>query len=146
LRASSTATPNTTTPPTPTPTTTTTHPTPPPLTVRYLNVDTPESTGGKNDCYGVAAADENRRLVDGKAVELTYDADACTDQYGRTLAYVKVSGTDVNAHLVKEGFACQYPLPPAGEARIEEFATYEAEASTARKGMWGSCSTITCQH
>lgn len=112
--------------------------------IRYLSIDTPESTGGKNDCYGVAAADENRALVDGKTVQLAYDDAVCTDKYGRTLAWVTVDGTDVNKHLVQQGFACSYYLPPGGEKRADEFATCQSEAQTSRVGMWGSCTSITC--
>ncbi len=40
--------------------------------VRYLLVDTPESTGGKKDCYGEEAAAFNECLVCGKPVHLDY--------------------------------------------------------------------------
>ncbi len=40
--------------------------------VRYLLVDTPESTGGKRECFGAEARDFNRSLVEGRVVRLTY--------------------------------------------------------------------------
>ena len=40
--------------------------------IRYLLVDTPESTGGKDDCYGREARTFNAQLVQGKEVTLTY--------------------------------------------------------------------------
>ena len=57
--------------------------------VRYIGVDTPESVkpGVRVQCFAKAAAAENRRLVLGRDVRLTYDAEA-RDRYGRLLAYV----------------------------------------------------------
>jgi len=110
--------------------------------IRYLLVDAPEITNGHNDCYGIEAADENRRLVDGKTVQLTYDDAECTDKYGRTLAYVSVDGVDVNKDLAQGGFACLLYLPPAGESRHTEFDGYVSEAQTNRAGLWGACGTI----
>ena len=59
--------------------------------VRYLLVDTPETTSGHNDCYGSNAVTFNTDLVLNKTVQLSYDVE-CTDRYGRTLAYVIVDG------------------------------------------------------
>src|SRR3954453_20107811 len=45
--------------------------------VRYIGVDTPESVkpGVRVQCFAKAAAAENRRLVLGRDVRLTYDAE-----------------------------------------------------------------------
>lgn len=112
--------------------------------LRLLLTDTPETTQGKNDCYGQEAKDFTIEQLSGKKVSLTYDEAGCQDRFGRTLAYVKVGSVDVNAELVKRGLACFLYLPPSGGAREEEFATYEAEARTNRTGMWGACSAIPC--
>ncbi len=112
--------------------------------VRLLLVDTPETTGGKNDCYGQEATAFTVTQLAGKTVQLSYDEAACTDRFGRTLAYVTADGVDVNAELVKRGLACFLFIKPGGAARQEEFATYEAEAKTSRVGMWGACSVIPC--
>src|SRR5262245_21870319 len=55
------------------------------MTVRYLLVDAPETTAGRNDCFGAGAARFNADLVLGKTVQLRYDV-ACQDRFGRTLA------------------------------------------------------------
>lgn len=112
--------------------------------LRLLLVDTPEITKGKNDCYGHEAAAFTTSFVTGKTLDLGYDENSCTDRYGRTLAYVKVAGTELNTELAKQGYACFLYLKPGGEARQDEFATYEAEAKTNRVGMWGTCSLIPC--
>jgi micrococcal nuclease len=111
--------------------------------VRLLMIDTPEITDGKNDCYGVEAAELTSGLLLGQVVQLAYDADECTDRYGRTLAYLTVGGVDVSAELVREGAACVLALGATG-ARVEALTTSEAEARTRRVGMWGQCTTISC--
>jgi micrococcal nuclease len=112
--------------------------------VRLLLVDTPETTGGKNQCYGQEAAAFTRGLIDGQTVQLSYDDAACKDIYGRTLAYVKVGGTELNSELVKQGYACSLYIAPGGQSRAVEFDTYESDAKTNRTGMWGVCTSIPC--
>jgi micrococcal nuclease len=111
--------------------------------VRLLLVDTPETVNA-NDCHGPEAKAFTVSQVSGKTVELSYDEASCTDRFGRTLAYVKVGSVEVNSELVKQGLGCFLFVKPGGEARREEFATYEAEAKTNRTGMWGACTTIPC--
>src|SRR5689334_22145819 len=55
-------------------------------TIRYLLVDTPEVTHGKNDCFGPEAKDFNTQLVLGKTVSLWYPEGECHDRYERSLA------------------------------------------------------------
>lgn len=112
--------------------------------VRYLLVDTPESTNGAQDCWGAESAAYNASLVEGKEVTLAYDEAACRDRYDRLLAYVSVDGREVNALLVERGYACLLYLPPAGEDRRTEFADAEALARGQDTGMWGACEEITC--
>ncbi len=111
--------------------------------IRYLLVNAPETTLGHNDCYGQEASNFNDMTVTGKTIELTYDTE-CTDKYGRTLAFVKVNGLDVNRALVDQGLACYDYIPPDGTARHQEFLDAQTVAKTNRVGMWGSCAVITC--
>jgi micrococcal nuclease len=111
--------------------------------VRYLLVDTPESTGGRSECFGPEASAFNRALTEGKLVQLRY-AEACTDRYGRLLAYVMVDGREVNTSLVEHGYACVLYIPPAGESRRTEFKALEAAARHAKRGLWGACSPLPC--
>jgi micrococcal nuclease len=113
------------------------------LHVRYLMIDTPESTGGADDCYGHEAADYNRDLVLDRKVKLTYDVE-CADFYDRLLAYVEVDGVEVNLRMVEYGYACALYIPPNGEDRRAEFQNTEAAAKAAGRGMWGACSVVTC--
>jgi micrococcal nuclease len=112
--------------------------------VRYILVDAPEATGGRDDCYGASAAQFNRDLVLGKTVQLAYDVD-CEDAYDRTLAYVTVGGQDVNKLLVERGYACVLHIPPDGDARAAELQAAQATARAARRGLWGACDPLPCR-
>ena len=109
--------------------------------IRYLLIDAPETTNGHHDCYGSNASTFNTDLVQGKAVELTYD-DVCTDIYGRLLAYVTVDGTDVNALMVQRGYACVLFISPDGKDRYDEFESYQVDAKAESKGVWGVCDPL----
>jgi len=108
--------------------------------IRYLLVDTPEVSGG-GDCFGDNAKQMNTDLVLGKTVELHYDVQ-CTDNFGRTLAYVTVDGQEVNTLLVQRGYACVLYIPPDGESRVEEFRNLQLDAKNARRGLWGACDPL----
>jgi|SRR5690606_6917318 len=110
--------------------------------VRYLMVDTPESTT-EVECYGPEAAAFNADLVEGVEVELRYDEEL-TDSYGRLLAYVSVEGREINALLVERGFACVLYIPPNGAGRRDEFESLEATARAQARGLWGACPEIPC--
>jgi len=111
--------------------------------VRYLLVDTPEITSGKNACFGAEALAFNKNLVEGRAVTLEYGP-SCRDRYDRLLAYVTVDGLDVNAELVAAGYACVLYIPPSGEDRVDEFRALEREAQASDSGLWRACASKPC--
>lgn len=111
--------------------------------VRYLMIDTPETTGGATECYGANAVTLNTDLVLGKTVELAYDVE-CQDRFGRTLAYVSVNGREVNALMIECGYACVLHVPPNGDDRLAELQALEDAARTAGRGLWGACDPIPC--
>jgi micrococcal nuclease len=106
--------------------------------IRLLLVDTPETTNGHNDCYGTNAATFTSDMVLNKTVQLDFDVE-CTDKYGRTLAYVKVDGQEVNSLLVQRGYGCVLHISPDGDSRYQEFMGYQVEAKSANRGLWGAC-------
>jgi micrococcal nuclease len=112
-------------------------------TIRYLLADTPESTGGADDCFGQEAADYNAQLVEGERVTIEYDVE-CEDRFDRLLAYVSVGDTEINSLLVERGYACVLYIPPNGEDRVDEFQALEDAARAANRGMWGACAEVTC--
>ncbi len=111
--------------------------------VRYLMIDTPEITQGKDECFGQEARELNSNLVLGQEVELTYDTE-CTDRYGRLLAYVESPDGEANTILVERGMACVLMVPPNGRDREDEFRSLEFEASQTKEGMWGACPSVSC--
>ena len=111
--------------------------------IRYLMVNAPETTGGKNECYGTNAVTFNTDLVRGKMVQIRHDLD-CQDQFGRTLAYVTVNGQEVNTLLIERGYACVLHIPPNGDDRADELEALEDTARLAKRGLWGACDPIPC--
>lgn len=101
-------------------------------TVRYIGINTPE----RGEPYYEEAKEANRRLVDGKEVKLGFDEEE-KDRYERTLAYVYVGDTFVNAQLVREGYARAYPYPPNTKYQ-ETFSRAQEEARQQGLGIWSS--------
>ena len=110
--------------------------------IRYLMIDTPESTT-EIECFGENAKQFNSDLVGDKDIELRYDVE-CEDRFGRLLAYITVGGVEVNTLMVERGFACVLHIPPNGDDRADEFDALEDAAKAAMKGLWGACSPFPC--
>src|SRR3954468_7195117 len=110
-------------------------------TVRYIGIDTPESVkpGTPVQCFAKAASAANERLVDGRRVRLSYDAER-RDRYGRLLAYVYRDGDDafVNARLVEDGYARTLTIPP-NVRFADRFASLARSAREQRRGLWRAC-------
>ena len=104
--------------------------------VRYVGLDAPEIAheGRRTEPFGNKAREANRKLVLRKKVRLEYDVERI-DKYGRTLAYVWVDTTFVNACLIKEGLARVLVIPP--NTKYETlFRRLEREARAAGRGIW----------
>src|SRR4051794_41454771 len=110
-------------------------------TVRYIGIDTPESVKPNTpvQCFAEAASAANRRLVDGRRVVLTFDAER-RDRYGRLLAYVRRAGDGVfvNEELVRDGYARTLTIPP--NVRFAgRFAGLAQQAREDGRGLWHAC-------
>jgi micrococcal nuclease len=114
-------------------------------TVRFIGVNTPESTT-RHEPYGEeASAYAKSRLPKGLTVWLELDARE-RDKYGRLLAYVwlappssdaasEVRAKMFNAQLLLEGYAQLMTIPP--DVRyVDVFTPMQAEAREADKGLW----------
>jgi micrococcal nuclease len=110
--------------------------------VRYLMIDTPE-IGSEPECWGAEAKIANQALVEGKIVRLRYDVE-CEDRYGRLLAYVELSGQDINRVLVERGHACVLHISPNGDDVVDEYRALEYAAEQLGKGLWATCNPIPC--
>lgn len=104
--------------------------------VRYIGVDTPETKHPRQgvEYLGKEAYYFNKNLVEGKKVGLEFDVQK-KDKYGRWLAYVYVDDIFVNAHLVAEGYALVYTVPPNVKYQ-ELFLKLQREARESQKGLW----------
>jgi micrococcal nuclease len=107
--------------------------------VRYIGVDTPESVKPDSpvECYGHEASDYNASLVEGKRVRLVPDREA-EDKYGRSLAFVYVGNTFVNAELLKNGYARTIEIEP-NTSKADYFAGLERVAIRTNTGLWRTC-------
>ena len=110
--------------------------------VRYLMIDTPESTT-EQECWGEEAKLANASFVEDKVVTLRYDVE-CRDVYDRLLAYVEVSGQTINEVLVERGYACVLHIPPNGDDVVVAYEQLEAAARDAGMGLWGACEPPPC--
>ena len=108
--------------------------------VRYIGIDTPESTPDQPlECFGDEAAEANRRLVEDRQVQLRLGPER-RDDYGRLLAFVRVDGLLVNAELIRGGFARVLTIAP-NDQLASRFELLEAAAGRAGRGLWGACNT-----
>ena len=98
--------------------------------VRYLGINADEA----DDPFSEKARTLNRRLVEGKQVQLAGDRER-HDRYGRILAYVYVGDQFVNAELVRAGLAHLFLFGPLREEPA--LAALQREARAGRRGMWG---------
>ena len=113
--------------------------------VRFIGIDTPESTT-KIEPYGKAAsAYTAKKLKLGSTVYLEKDVEP-RDRYGRLLAYVWIEKPGAitqselraklfNARLVIDGYAQQMTIPP-NVKYADYFGTFADEARFANKGLW----------
>lgn len=108
--------------------------------VRYIGIDTPETVDPQKpvQCFGKEAYLENKKLVEGKEIEMEKDISE-TDHYGRFLRYVWAEGIFVNEYLVREGFAHAVTFAP--DVKYQElFLEAERKAREESKGFWsGVC-------
>ena len=108
-------------------------------TVRYIGIDTPESTT-QVEPFGVEASAKNKELVDGKIVTLIKDVSE-TDQYDRLLRYVIVDNLFINYELVAQGYANTASYPP-DIACIPTFREAEQQARASNLGLWNASPTL----
>ena len=108
-------------------------------TVRYIGIDTPEVSYGK-ECYADEAANKNRGLVLGKEVRLGKDVSE-RDRYGRLLRYVYVGNILVNKLMIYEGYATAVTYPP--DVKFSElFRETEKDAREHNRGLWSKCESL----
>lgn len=109
--------------------------------IRMIGVDTPETHDPRKEvqCFGKAASEFTRELLDGQNVRLEADpTNQNRDRYDRLLRYIYLpDGTLVNAKLIEDGYGFAYIHFPF--EKLDEFEQLENEAREAERGLWGSC-------
>jgi endonuclease YncB( thermonuclease family) len=105
--------------------------------VRYIGMNAPElhHPASGEEPGGRAAKTLNKRLLNGKRLELAFDVQY-RDRYGRLLAYVYASGEHVNATLLERGYAAAAIHPP-NTCFVARFRSLERPAREGRHGLWG---------
>ena len=107
--------------------------------VRLLGVDTPETVDPTEpvEPYGLEASAFTKAQLEGERVTLIFDQER-TDQYGRVLAYVRISGQSqtFNETLLKQGYAQLYVVPPNDRYEVR-FSQAQDQARQAQVGIWG---------
>lgn len=110
-------------------------------TVRLLAIDTPETKDPRKpvQCFGKEATAKMLALVNGKQVRLEADnSQPDRDRYGRLLRYLYLEdGTNVNAEMVKQGYAFAYTRYPVNQ--LDQMRQLEKKAREGNRGLWGSC-------
>jgi len=109
------------------------------IKVRYIGVNTPELHDPRKpiECFGQAASDENKRLVEGKEIYIQKDVSE-TDKFKRLLRYVWVGDMFINDYLVRQGFAQVSTYPPDVKY-VSQFLEAQKEAQDNKRGLWKEC-------
>jgi micrococcal nuclease len=107
--------------------------------VRLVQLDAPETDEG--ECYAQEAERVLARLIPpGTEVELETDpALDRRDRFGRTLAYVRRDGANVNLELVRRGAASAWFYEGDRGRYAADFLGAAREAKRHRRGLWGVC-------
>lgn len=106
--------------------------------VRLIGLDTPE-VFPELECWGAEATSSLTALLPpGSTLWAAADREVL-DRYGRHLLYLwRTDGTFVNAELIAQGDGEVMIFAP-NTLHEAMFRALEAEASTAGRGLWGSC-------
>ncbi|MBQ8293525.1 MAG: thermonuclease family protein [Bacilli bacterium] len=102
--------------------------------VRFLGIDTPESTK-EHEPWGKAASNFTSNLLKNAKEIVLYQENQKTDAYGRYLAYVWVDGILVNLYVIQEGYSNS--TLGSGSKYFEIFTIASIEVSKTGRRFWG---------
>lgn len=108
------------------------------LRIRILGINTPE-TKFKVECGGPEASTYGHKLLDDQRVAIVADpTQENTDRYGRTLAYVFLTGGDNYSVLAaRSGHARAYVYAHRPSRWADRIAAAERQARSDAIGIWG---------
>jgi micrococcal nuclease len=107
--------------------------------VRLVQLDAPEID--EDECYAQAAKRVLARLLT-PGTEVDIETDAAldrVDRYGRTLAYLKKDGTNINLELVREGAAAPWFYDGERGRYAGLLLGTARRAKEHDRGLWGAC-------
>lgn len=105
--------------------------------VRFIGIDTPETKDPRKpvECFGKEASEHLLSKIDQKDIRLETDPQGDTiDKYGRILRYVYLDDKNINATMIKDGYAYAYTTYPFSKS--EEFKNLENDAKMDKRGLW----------
>jgi micrococcal nuclease len=107
--------------------------------VRLVQLDAPETD--ERECYADQAKTLLYRLIPpGTEVEIETDPALDTvDRFGRTLAYVKKDGTNINLEVVRAGAAAPWFFEGDRGRYASDFLQAGQDARGHLRGLWGAC-------
>ena len=97
--------------------------------IRLFGIDAPE----KKQAYGNAAKQHLSNMIVAKFVKIEYGS---KDRYKRILGTVFLGNEDINAKMVKDGFAWAFVR------YSKRYKKEEYEARTHRRGLWSDTNVI----
>ena len=105
--------------------------------VRFLAIDTPETSGEKADPLGDVASNYTCNALKGaKEIYLEYDgASDKEDKYGRVLAFIYVDGKLLEEELIKEGLA-KVDYIYGDYEHVDDLRREEEIAKNKQVGIW----------
>lgn len=106
------------------------------IKVRFLAIDTPESTN-EIELYGKDAAEFTcDRLTNAEVIELEYDKNSDRiDKYDRYLAWIIVDGKNLQLELVKQGYA-EVKYIYGDYKYLDEIEKAQKEAQKDKLNIW----------
>jgi micrococcal nuclease len=107
--------------------------------VRLVQLDAPETD--ERECFADQAKTVLYRLIP-PASEVEIETDPAldkVDRYGRTLAYVRKDGANINLELVREGAAAPWFFEGDRGHYASEFLEAGRDAREHQRGLWGAC-------
>lgn len=111
------------------------------VSVRMVGIDTPEvkTKYTRQECFGREASSKTFELLFGQEVGLELDeSQGYFDKYDRLLVYIYLDDVNINAKLIKEGFAKEYTYNNNPYRYQEEFKEHQLKAKENNLGMWES--------
>ncbi len=107
--------------------------------VRFIGIDTPETVDPRKpvECFGKEATEKLKSMIDKKEVILKRDTiNDNKDIYNRLLRYIYLDDRDINAEMIKQGYAYAYLKYSFDDDKMSSYKDYERQAREKELGLW----------